>query len=123
MKKPTIIHACLPGSISTQFHHQFHTLFLTSCVAIFQLYLSRQLAQLHPELTMPMFSEICHRLQTARLSKIKCLLYYLLPWLYNMELVDGAATAANTSVNQDVPPSANVAGKQEAEQAGQQLLN
>ena len=47
-----------------------------------QLYLSRQLAQLHPELTMPMFrysrlyftppftisisSEICARLQTAR---------------------------------------------------------
>ena len=53
-----------------------------------QLYLSRQLAQLHPELTMPMFSEICHRLQTARNSKIKCLLYYLLPWLYNMELID-----------------------------------
>ena len=101
-----------------------------------QLYLSRQLAQLHPELTMPMFSglliffhrniflqgnvriflriwngtnvkeslvsqrtkfslkiefyfpEICHRLQTARPSVIKCLLYYLLPWLYNLELVD-----------------------------------
>ena len=53
-----------------------------------QLYLSRQLAQLHPALTMPMFSEICHRLQTARPSNIKCLLYYLLPWLYNMELVD-----------------------------------
>ena len=35
-----------------------------------------------------MFSEICHRLQTARPSNIKCLLYYLLPWLYNMELVD-----------------------------------
>ncbi len=53
-----------------------------------QLYLSRQLAQLHPELTMPMFSEICHRLQTARHSNIKCMLYYLLPWLYNIELVD-----------------------------------
>ena len=53
-----------------------------------QLYLSRQLAQLHPELTMPMFSEICNRLQTARPSNIKGLLYYLLPWLYNMELVD-----------------------------------
>ena len=58
-----------------------------------QLYLSRQLAQLHPELTMPMFSEICHRLQTARPSRVKCLLYYLVPWLYNMELVDGAAGA------------------------------
>jgi len=34
------------------------------------------------------FSEICHRLQTARPSVIKCLLYYLLPWLYNLELVD-----------------------------------
>ena len=96
-------------------------LVFNSLFAIFQLYLSRQLAQLHPELTMPMFSEICHRLQTARPSKIKCLLYYLLPWLYNMELVDGAATAANTSVSQDVPPSANVAGKQDAEQAGQLL--
>ena len=32
--------------------------------------------------------EICHRLQTARPSVIKCLLYYLLPWLYNLELVD-----------------------------------
>ena len=53
-----------------------------------QLYLSRQLAQLHPELTMPMFSEICNRLQTAKPSNIKGLLYYLLPWLYNMELVD-----------------------------------
>lgn len=34
------------------------------------------------------FLEICHRLQTARPSVIKCLLYYLLPWLYNLELVD-----------------------------------
>ena len=66
-----------------------------------QLYLSRQLAQLHPELTMPMFSEICHRLQTARHSKIKCLLYYLLPWLYNMELVDSNLNlAAMQGINQ-----------------------
>ena len=69
-----------------------------------QLYLSRQLAQLHPALTMPMFSEICHRLQTARPSNIKCLLYYLLPWLYNMELVDpnvcaGAITETDTDKN------------------------
>jgi hypothetical protein len=34
------------------------------------------------------FVEICHRLQTARPSVIKCLLFYLLPWLYNLELVD-----------------------------------
>ena len=55
-----------------------------------QLYLSRQLAQLHPELTMPMFSEICSRLQTARSSARQNLLQYLLPWLYNIELVDAS---------------------------------
>ena len=53
-----------------------------------QLYLSRQLSQLHPELTMPMFSEISSRLQTARPVARQNLLQYLLPWLYNMELVD-----------------------------------
>jgi len=55
-----------------------------------QLYLSRQLAQLHPELTMPMFSEICSRLQTARPVARQNLLQYLLPWLYNIELVDSS---------------------------------
>merc|ERR1719150_665557 len=55
-----------------------------------QLYLSRQLAQLHPELTMPMFSEICSRLQTARSAARQNLLQYLLPWLYNIELVDAS---------------------------------
>ncbi|XP_016844243.1 protein furry isoform X3 [Nasonia vitripennis] len=53
-----------------------------------QKYLSRQLAQLHPELTMPMFSEITHRFQTARREVRQLLLQYLLPWLHNMELVD-----------------------------------
>ncbi|XP_024869620.1 protein furry-like [Temnothorax curvispinosus] len=53
-----------------------------------QMYLSRQLAQLHPELTMPMFSEITHRFQTARREVRQLLLQYLLPWLHNMELVD-----------------------------------
>ncbi|XP_071055767.1 protein furry isoform X2 [Onthophagus taurus] len=53
-----------------------------------QFYLSGQLAQLHPELTMPMFSEITHRFQTARPEVRQLLLQYLLPWLHNMELVD-----------------------------------
>ncbi|XP_024946755.1 protein furry isoform X2 [Cephus cinctus] len=53
-----------------------------------QMYLSRQLAHLHPELTMPMFSEITHRFQTARREVRQLLLQYLLPWLHNMELVD-----------------------------------
>ncbi|XP_039287310.1 protein furry [Nilaparvata lugens] len=53
-----------------------------------QMHLSRQLSQLHPELTMPMFSEITHRFQTARPEVRQLLLQYLLPWLHNMELVD-----------------------------------
>ncbi|KAG7313541.1 hypothetical protein JYU34_000685 [Plutella xylostella] len=53
-----------------------------------QLYLSRQLSQLHPELTMPMFSEITARFQTARTEVRQLLLQYLLPWLVNIELVD-----------------------------------
>lgn len=60
-----------------------------------QMYLSRQLAQLHPELTMPMFSEITHRFQTARPVVRQLLLQYLLPWLHNMELVDPNVPPAN----------------------------
>lgn len=61
---------------------------LSSTYSRSQLYLSKQLALLHPELTMPMFSEITYRLQTARCAVRQLLLHYLLPWLYNMELVD-----------------------------------
>ncbi|KAL1517075.1 hypothetical protein ABEB36_000886 [Hypothenemus hampei] len=53
-----------------------------------QIHLSRELALLHPELTMPMFSEITYRFQTARPEVRQLLLQYLLPWLHNMELVD-----------------------------------
>ncbi|XP_044733095.1 protein furry isoform X3 [Chrysoperla carnea] len=60
-----------------------------------QMYLSRQLAQLHPDLTMPMFSEITHRFQTARPEVRQLLLQYILPWLHNMELVDPNVPPAN----------------------------
>uniref|UniRef100_A0A1B6DZ54 Protein furry n=1 Tax=Clastoptera arizonana TaxID=38151 RepID=A0A1B6DZ54_9HEMI len=63
-------------------------LLLSTAYCRSQLHLSRQLAQLHPELTMPMFSEITHRFQTARPEVRQLLLQYLLPWLHNMELVD-----------------------------------
>lgn len=49
--------------------------------------LSREMARLRPELTMPMFSEITHRFQTARAEVRALLLRGLLPWLENMELV------------------------------------
>lgn len=60
-----------------------------------QLYLSRQLSQLHPELTMPMFSEITARFQTARTEVRQLLLQYLLPWLMNIELMDPNVPPAN----------------------------
>ncbi|KPI92049.1 Protein furry [Papilio xuthus] len=60
-----------------------------------QLYLSRQLSQLHPELTMPMFSEITARFQTARTEVRQLLLQYLLPWLVNIELLDPNVPPAN----------------------------
>ncbi|CAB3258869.1 unnamed protein product [Arctia plantaginis] len=60
-----------------------------------QLYLSRQLSQLHSELTMPMFSEITARFQTARTEVRQLLLQYLLPWLVNIELVDPNVPPAN----------------------------
>ncbi|XP_044597140.1 protein furry isoform X1 [Cotesia glomerata] len=91
----------MPGAISsfgTNIPVKAGTLdaLLTASYCRNQMYLSRQLAQLHPELTMPMFSEITHRFQTARREVRQLLLQYLLPWLHNMELVDP-----------NVPPPAN----------------
>ncbi|XP_057665202.1 protein furry isoform X1 [Diorhabda carinulata] len=65
-----------------------------------QIHLSRQLALLHPELTMPMFSEITYRFQTARPEVRQLLLQYLLPWLHNMELVDPNIPPTNTHMYQ-----------------------
>lgn len=53
-----------------------------------QMQLSIILAELHPDQTMPMFSEIMHRLVMAQPSVRQNLLQYLTPWLHNMELVD-----------------------------------
>lgn len=61
--------------------------------------LAEQLAILHPDYTMPMFSEITHRFQTAKPALRQILLSCLLPWLYNMELVDPNICTANTIPN------------------------
>ena len=54
-----------------------------------QMEISRRLAQLHPgELTMPIFSEISQRLETAKPWARQTLLQYLLPWLERLELID-----------------------------------
>lgn len=83
-----------PGSNSEQGRGTLDALLCTTYCRS-QMYLSRQLAQLHPELTMPMFSEITHRFQTARPVVRQLLLQYLLPWLHNMELVDPNVPPAN----------------------------
>ncbi|XP_017780111.1 PREDICTED: protein furry isoform X2 [Nicrophorus vespilloides] len=63
-----------------------------------QIHLSSQLSHLHPELTMPMFSEITYRFQTARPEVRQLLLQYLLPWLHNMELVDPNVPPTNSII-------------------------
>lgn len=68
---------------------------LTVSYAQSQAILSDQLVKLHPDLTMPMFSEITHRFQTARPALRQVLLKCLLPWLHNIELVDPSIPAAN----------------------------
>ncbi|KAL5012719.1 hypothetical protein ScPMuIL_011270 [Solemya velum] len=58
-------------------------------------YLSDQLARIHRDLTMPMFSEMAHRFQTAKPSVRQTLLKHLLPWLHSMELVDPSLPQSN----------------------------
>ncbi|KAL4635429.1 hypothetical protein GN956_G14687 [Arapaima gigas] len=50
--------------------------------------LSEELARTYPELTLPLFSEVSQRIQTAHPSGRQVMLHYLLPWMNNIELVD-----------------------------------
>nr|XP_054590835.1 protein furry homolog-like isoform X2 [Nothobranchius furzeri] len=50
--------------------------------------LSEELARTYPELTLPIFSEVSQRIQTAHPSGRQVMLHYLLPWMNNMELVE-----------------------------------
>lgn len=72
-----------------------------------QTFLAKQLSLLHPELTMPIFSEISWRMKSARSDVRQSLLRYLQPWLHNMELVEPAIPGPNIitilkSLNWDV---------------------
>ncbi|XP_068172706.1 protein furry homolog isoform X2 [Antennarius striatus] len=51
--------------------------------------LSSQLARMYPELTLPLFSEVSQRFPTTHPNGRQIMLTYLLPWLGNIELVDG----------------------------------
>lgn len=74
-------------------------IFLSVSYCHAQMCLSEQLAKLHPEITLDMFSEITHRFQTAKPSVRQTLLRYLLPWLHNMELVDPSLPQASPLSN------------------------
>ncbi|XP_031430230.1 protein furry homolog-like [Clupea harengus] len=50
--------------------------------------LSEELARTYPELTLPLFSEVSQRIQTAHPGGRQVMLHYLLPWMNNVELVD-----------------------------------
>ena len=53
-----------------------------------QLWLSETLARLHPQETMPVFSEVTKRMTTATHAVRQSLMQLLLPWLHNVELCD-----------------------------------
>ncbi|KAJ6218921.1 hypothetical protein RDWZM_004733 [Blomia tropicalis] len=57
--------------------------------------IAKRMAYLHPQLTMIVFSEITFRFQTARSMVCQNLLQFLVPWLFNMQLVDPTATIHN----------------------------
>ncbi|WAQ97896.1 FRYL-like protein [Mya arenaria] len=79
----------------TELHKPLNDVYLSVSYCRSQMYISDQLARLHPDLTLPIFSEITHRFQTAKPAVRQTLLKYLLPWLHNMELVDPTLPQSN----------------------------
>lgn len=63
-----------------------------------QANIAKRMAYLHPQLTMIVFSEITFRFQTARPTVCQNLLNFLVPWLYNMQLVDPTAAVTGSSL-------------------------
>lgn len=77
-----------------------------------QYQISKRMAYLHPQLMMIVFSEITFRFTNARLTVCQNLLNLLVPWLYNMQLVDpitqGCDIGASTSDFNENDPSASI---------------
>ncbi|XP_052897869.1 protein furry isoform X2 [Anopheles moucheti] len=91
-----------------------------------QMYLSRQIARLRPELTMSMFSEITYRFQTARAEARALLLQCLLPWLENVELVASSVPPATPLSYIMYYPDAGTRGRREGSgstEATEMILN
>ena len=53
-----------------------------------QLYISEYIARKNPEQTMQIFSEVTSKLELATYSIRQTMLIVLVPWIYNLELVD-----------------------------------
>ncbi|CAO1322409.1 unnamed protein product [Diamesa hyperborea] len=90
------------------------------------MYLSRQISRLRPELTMPMFSEMTHRFQSARADIRALLLQCLLPWLENMELVAASVPPATPLSYIMYYPDSGVRGRREGSgtpEATEMVLN
>uniref|UniRef100_A0AAG5D1F0 Cell morphogenesis protein N-terminal domain-containing protein n=1 Tax=Anopheles atroparvus TaxID=41427 RepID=A0AAG5D1F0_ANOAO len=91
-----------------------------------QMYLSRQIARLRPELTMSMFSEITYRFQTARAEARALLLQCLLPWLENVELVASSVPPATPLSYIMYYPDSGARGRREGSgstEATEMILN
>uniref|UniRef100_A0A182QIV4 Cell morphogenesis protein N-terminal domain-containing protein n=1 Tax=Anopheles farauti TaxID=69004 RepID=A0A182QIV4_9DIPT len=91
-----------------------------------QMYLSRQIARLRPELTMSMFSEITYRFQTARTEARALLLQCLLPWLENVELVASSVPPATPLSYIMYYPDSGTRGRREGSgstEATEMILN
>ncbi|XP_053672318.1 protein furry [Anopheles nili] len=91
-----------------------------------QMYLSRQIARLRPELTMSMFSEITYRFQTARTETRALLLQCLLPWLENVELVASSVPPATPLSYIMYYPDSGTRGRREGSgstEATEMILN
>ncbi|XP_047125679.1 protein furry homolog-like isoform X1 [Hydra vulgaris] len=61
---------------------------------------SMHLAYTHPELTLPLISEITLRFETATMVGQRCLLYFLSPWLENIELVELSSTPVSSETGE-----------------------
>ncbi|XP_053364005.1 protein furry homolog isoform X3 [Clarias gariepinus] len=59
--------------------------------------LSAQLSRMYPELTLPLFSEVSQRFPSTHTNGRQVMLTYLLPWLRNIELVDGGVLPVTSS--------------------------
>ncbi|TKR67387.1 hypothetical protein L596_023547 [Steinernema carpocapsae] len=80
------------------------------------LAMSRQLAKDYSQLTMPIFSEVCSRIDTARSCRQSTLLRLLIPWMENIELIDSNAYLTEPSTLIEEKDMVPFGGSEEATQ-------